>query len=252
MLYLIGLGLNDEGDISLKGLYHAKECDVIYAETYTSPWRGSFEALEKMFEKKIVILNREQLEKGVENIVEEARAKNVAVLVPGDSLSATTHFEFISVAKKKGVQVRVIHASSVYTAVAETGLHLYKFGRTTTLAYPEQGFEPVSPYDVIEQNKKIGLHTVVLLDIKKDENKFMTISEGVDVLKQLEAKMRKNLIMPETKIIACAMLGSEGQRIVYGSIEEIAKQNIEEVPACLIVPGDLNFKEEEALELWKM
>ena len=36
MLYLVGLGLYDEKDISLKGLEALKRADVVYAEFYTA------------------------------------------------------------------------------------------------------------------------------------------------------------------------------------------------------------------------
>lgn len=36
MLYLIGLGLGDEKDITIKGLEAIGKCDIIYLEHYTS------------------------------------------------------------------------------------------------------------------------------------------------------------------------------------------------------------------------
>ena len=41
MFYLIGLGLFDEKDISLKGLEALKEVDKVYAEFFTSHLFGS-------------------------------------------------------------------------------------------------------------------------------------------------------------------------------------------------------------------
>ena len=35
-LYLIGLGLNDEKDITVKGLEAIKNCESVYLENYTS------------------------------------------------------------------------------------------------------------------------------------------------------------------------------------------------------------------------
>jgi diphthine synthase len=35
-LYMIGLGLADEKDITIKGLEAVKKCDVVYLENYTS------------------------------------------------------------------------------------------------------------------------------------------------------------------------------------------------------------------------
>jgi len=36
MLYLIGLGLSDETDITVKGLEIVKKCSRVYLEAYTS------------------------------------------------------------------------------------------------------------------------------------------------------------------------------------------------------------------------
>lgn len=36
MLYLIGLGLADEKDISVKGLEIIRQCQAVYLEAYTS------------------------------------------------------------------------------------------------------------------------------------------------------------------------------------------------------------------------
>lgn len=36
MLYIIGLGLGDEQDITLKGLEAVKKCSKVYMEAYTS------------------------------------------------------------------------------------------------------------------------------------------------------------------------------------------------------------------------
>lgn len=36
MLYIIGLGLGDEKDITLKGLEAVKKCSQVYMEAYTS------------------------------------------------------------------------------------------------------------------------------------------------------------------------------------------------------------------------
>jgi len=231
MLYLIGLGLNDEKDLSLKAVESLKKCGAVYAEFYTNVWNGNIKKLEREIGKKIIILEREKVESVF--LVKDAKEKNVALLVPGDPLSATTHTELIIEAKKNKVRHVIIHSSSIYTAVAECGLHLYKFGRTTTLVKPGKKFDPESPYVIIKENRKAGLHTLVLLDIG------MTIEEGLALLE------KHNCINPENKIIGCSQLGSQKQQIKYGPAKTLSSARI---PATLIIPGKLNFKEEEFLE----
>ena len=59
MFYLIGLGLFNVEDISLKGLNALKKVDKIYAEFFTSKLIGSnLKDIEKIIGKKIIILKR--------------------------------------------------------------------------------------------------------------------------------------------------------------------------------------------------
>lgn len=239
MLYLIGLGLNDEKDIPLKAIEAMKSCNAVYCELYTNKWHGSLNRLEDMIGKEIHILKREKAE--TDFLVEEAKTKNTAFLVPGDPLTATTHIELLIEAKKNGIAFQVIHASSIFTAIAETGLILYKFGRSTTLVYPEGNYDPKSPYDTIKFNKKNELHSLVLLDIKED--KQMTVKEAVGLL------LGHRTVKKDEKIIACCCLGGESV-IKYDLPSNLkADKQLEATPAVLIVPSKLNFKEEETLKL---
>jgi len=238
MLYLIGLGLDDESDLSLKAIDAMKSCNKIYCEMYTGKWHGDLKKLEEMTDKKIELLDREKVESDF--LINEAQKDVIVLLIPGDPLTATTHFELLIEAKKQGIDFRVIHSSSIYTAIAESGLQLYKFGRTTTLVYTEQGYEPSSPFDIIKENKKAGLHTLVLLDIK---NKSMTVKEAVELL------LNHSAVNNDEKIVACSQLGSEKQIIRYDLASGLLKDF--PVPSVILIPGKLNFKEQEALKLWK-
>ncbi len=247
MLYLIGLGLVD-GDITLRGIEAMEKCDAVYCEFYTNKWMGDLKKLEKKAKKKIRILSREEVEGDF--ILKQAEKKNTALLVPGDPMTATTHFELAFGARAKGIEYEVVHAPSIYTSVAETGLQLYKFGRTTTIAYPEKNFSPSSPYDVIEMNEKLGLHTLVLLDTREDRQ--MTVQEGLEILLKIESKKGEKVITSGKKIVACCRLGGNDKKIKYGTAAELIKDgSVQQTPAVIIIPGELNFKEEEALELWK-
>ncbi len=240
MLYLIGLGLWDENDLSLRALAALKKCHSVYVEFYTNKWLGNMQKLEEIAGKKIIALKRTDVES--ERLTDEAKKKDIALLVPGDPLVATTHVQLLIDAKSKNVKTNVIHASSIYTSVAETGLQLYKFGRTTTLAFIEKSFKPSSPFEVIMENRKAGLHTLVLLDIK--DSSYMTVADGIDVLAELG-------LDKETKIVACCQLGGD-QKIKYGTMEELAGDaSLAETPAVIIVPGLLHFKEEEALRMYE-
>ncbi len=110
----------------------------------------------------------------------------------------------------------------------------------------EKSFKPSSPYEVILENRKAGLHTLVLLDVK-EENRYMTVKDGIEVLTELGDNLD-----PESKIVACCQLGSENQRIKYGPMKELAKDaSLSNTPAVIIIPGRLHFKEEEALRMYE-
>jgi diphthine synthase len=251
MLYLIGLGLWDENDLPLGAIEKIKKCQAVFCELYTNKWAGSLKKIEELVDKKIKILERLEVESDM--IIELAKSQKVALLIPGDPMTATTHSELIIAAKKARIKVHVIHASSIYTAVGQTGLQMYKFSRSTTLVFPEQRFKPTSPYEVIAENKKMGLHTLVLLDIKYDIEKYMSIPEAIGILMDIEDENRKGVIKSDTMLVACCQLGSENQIIRYDSAKNLMndKELINKIPAALIFPGKLHFKEEEMLNLWK-
>ena len=247
-LSFIGLGLYDEKDISLKGLEEIKKSETIFAEFYTAKLIGAnIEKLEKLFGKKIVVLNREETEKA-DLIINSAEKEKTVFLTAGDSMTATTHIDLRIRAIKKGIKTKVIHGSSIITAVSGLlGLQNYKFGRTTTLAYPEKNYFPTSPYDVIKENKKMGLHTLVLLDIQEDKKRYMTANEGLVLLLEMEKKVKQNLFEDKTVVCVVAQAGSEKPIVKAGTIEELIKDDFGKPLHSIVVTGSLHFMEIEAL-----
>jgi diphthine synthase len=155
-------------------------------------------------------------------------------------------------ARKSNVGVKVIHNATILSAVGITGLQVYKFGKTVTIPFQEVNFKPEIFYEVLKQNKILGLHTLLLLDLKPKERKFMTIGDAIDTLLEIEEKRKEKVFEEKTPCIGCARIGSEGQEIAYGRAGEIRKKGFGRPPYCLIVPGELHFMEEEALALWKL
>ncbi|HLD42052.1 MAG TPA: diphthine synthase, partial [archaeon] len=137
MLYLIGIGLSS-ADLTVGGIEAGKAADELYIEQYTSLWKGSAADLEKAFGKKPILLKRKDMEEGSAALVEKSKGKNIAILIPGDPLSATTHIELLLECKKQSVPYNVFHSVSIFSAIAETGLQLYKFGRTVTVPFTGQ------------------------------------------------------------------------------------------------------------------
>ena len=251
MLYLVGLGVYDEKDVSLRGLETLKNCSEVYAEFYTNHFSGSIKDLEGMIGKKIVLLKRGDLEERPEqNVLKSSKTADIALLISGDPMVATTHIDIILRAKKLGIPYKIVHSSSVYSAIGEAGLQIYKYGKTASLVYPEKNYFPTSPYDILRENQKAGLHTLFLLDIKAEEDRCMTVNEAIELLLQIEEKKNEGLFGLDTLCIGIARLGGD-TTIKAGKASDLAKEDFGMPPHCLIVSGNLHFMEKEALELFK-
>ncbi|WP_048148255.1 diphthine synthase [Palaeococcus ferrophilus] len=248
-IYFIGLGLYDEKDITLKGLETARKCDAIFAEFYTSLLAGTtIEKVEELIGKPIRRLSREEVELHFERIVlSEAKDKDVAFLTAGDPMVATTHSDLRLRAKEMGVESYVIHAPSIYSAIAITGLHIYKFGKSATVAYPEKNWFPTSHYDVIRENKERGLHTMLFLDIKAEQNRYMTANEAMEILLQVEKMKREGVFTEETLVVVLARAGSLNPTLRAGYVRDMLKEDFGRQPHVMVVPGRLHIVEAEYL-----
>ncbi len=249
-LYLIGLGLSDEKDITVKGLEVVKKCGKLYLESYTSKLACSVKDLEKLYGKKIELANR-QLVEDASQILAEAKKQDVALLIIGDPLCATTHWDILQRAKEQKIKTEVIHNASVINAIGSTGLQVYKFGKTTSIPFPRENFEPETFYNVIKENKSIGAHTLVLLDLDPENDKFMSVNEAIEVLRKIERNRKEGVFMPKDWCVGVARLGAKDQKIVAGTVTQVSDADFGPAPHALIVPGSLHFLEEEALKQQK-
>lgn len=250
MLSLIGLGLWNGKDLTLKGIDRAKNSDVVYIELYTSKWYGNVKKLEDIISKKIKVLKRKYLEEESDIILKEAEDKNVVLFIPGDPLVATTHISLISDARKKGIDVEIIHNASIYSAIAEVGFHIYSFGATATIPFPEKtgGKLPKSVYRTLKMNKMNGLHTLLLLDVIAEKNKYMTPNGGMKIMLETEEKVNDDIFTEDTEIVVFARAGSEKPLIVYGKVKNLLNKDFGKPPFVIIVPGQMHFTEKEYLE----
>ncbi len=249
VLYFVGLGLYDETDITLKGLNVIRKCDTVFAEFYTSLMAGtSIERIEKLIGKPVIKLKREDVELNFEKtVLSRAKNENVAFLTAGDPMVATTHSELRIRAKRMRVKSYVIHAPSIYSAVAVTGLQIYKFGKSATVAYPEGNWFPTSHYDVIKGNMERGLHTLLFLDIKADEGRYMTANEAMEILLKIEDMRKAHVFTDDTLAVVLARAGSIEPTIRAGYVGDLVKEDFGGQPHVLIVPGKLHIVEAEYL-----
>jgi len=246
MLYLIGLGLSWK-DLSMKALEALNICEEVYLESYTSVSDFTPLQLQRLLGKPVHVLDRKQVEEDM-LFLGDAEVKNAALLIYGDPLAATTHQEILHLAKKRSIPVKIIHAPSIFTAVAETGLSLYRFGKVASITIPEKGYSPESFFDVLKENLSIDTHTLFLLDLKPLENKFLTIPDALKILIGINKKKSEKIITEDSIVVGCARLGFENSIIKTGKASEVIKEDFGNPPFCLIVPAKLNHKEEEFLQ----
>ncbi|NLK25157.1 MAG: diphthine synthase [Euryarchaeota archaeon] len=247
-LIFVGLGLSRPEDMSMKALVALRGCDEVFAEFYTSRLIDACQAeLEEFIGRKITVLNRKEVEEGT-IILKAARQHKVAFMVAGDPMSATTHVDLRLRAAEEGITTELVHGVSIFTAAAAAfGLQPYKFGRAVTIPFPEPGYLPASPYDYILENYSRGLHTLVLLDIREEEDRYMTANEAVRWLLDAEQRLGKGLLNDETIICAGARIGSTGQRLLAGDPQTILGADMGPPLHCLVIPGRLHFMEAHAL-----
>jgi diphthine synthase len=234
-LYLIGLGLN-ERSITREGMEAISKCKKIYLENYTVDFPYTQTQLEEIIGKKVVSAGREKVEDL--SIVDEAQKLNVALLVYGSPLTATTHITLIDECKASRVKYHICYNASIFDAIAETGLQLYKFGKVTSMPAWKKSFEPTSFMKIVQQNMSQEAHSLILIDIGL---------EFKDALKQLQ-KAAEEYEIPLKKFVVCQAMGTGNRKILYRTIGEMKGYDGVLKPYCIILPSKMHFVEEQVLE----
>ncbi|MGC8889024.1 MAG: diphthine synthase [Candidatus Micrarchaeia archaeon] len=247
MLFLVGLGL-ERGDISEKALEVIRRASRLMLDPYTNRIDNDYiEYLEAKTGKKLLRLSRSDLEENAYETIKNAKNEDIAILVPGDPLIATTHHTILDLAKKNGIEVKVFHAPSIFTAaIGESGLDIYRFGPTTTIPFWSKKYKPISFIDTIDKNLKNNEHTLVLLDYNYKEEKAMSLEEALALLEVAERE--RGVSLPQ-KIIVLADIGKASQDIAFGERAVLARMSKRFTGKIisLIIPSNPNFAEEEAL-----
>ncbi len=248
-LLFVGLGLHDDTDMSVAGLEIAKTADRVFAEFYTSCLSGaSLEVLEGRIGRPIEVLDREVVEQAPDLVLEAGAEGTAVLLVAGDPMAATTHIDLRLRAEERGIHTRVFHGASILTAAfTELGLSLYKSGRVTTLQWPSGSYFPTSPYERVVDNNMADLHSLVLLDIRSDEGRYMTASEGCQLLLRYERELGGGVTGPDDLACVVARAGAPDCVRRAGRLAEMAEMDFGEPLHCIIVPGVLHFMEARAL-----
>ncbi|XP_006882513.1 PREDICTED: diphthine synthase [Elephantulus edwardii] len=272
MLYLVGLGLGDAKDITVKGLEVVKRCNRVYLEAYTSVLSVGKEALEDFYGRKLILADREEVEQAADNILKDADLSDVAFLVVGDPFGATTHSDLVLRAAKKGIPYQVIHNASIMNAIGCCGLQLYRFGETVSIVFWTDTWRPESFFDKVKKNRQNDMHTLCLLDIKVKEQslenlikgrkiyeppQYMSVNQAAQQLLEIVQNERlrgeEPAITEKTLCVGLARVGAEDQKIAAGTLQQMCTVDLGgPLHSLIITAGSMHPLETEMLSLFSI
>lgn len=155
-------------------------------------------------------------------------------------------------------------------AAGACGLQLYHFGQTISVPWWTEKWRPTSFYEKLGANKRAGMHTLCLLDIKvkevSEENlfkgrniyeppRFMTVQEALQQLVAIEAEQQAGWCAESSRAVALMRVGSDTQQIIAGTVGELLALDAAAFGAplhSLILPAEqsLHDLEREMLDFY--
>ncbi|KAK9796261.1 hypothetical protein WJX73_007243 [Symbiochloris irregularis] len=264
VLHIIGLGLHDEKDITVRGLEIVRQCSRVYLENYTSILMVDSSKLEEFYGVSVTVADREMES---DKMLEGADKTDVAFLVVGDPFGATTHNDFQLRARELGIPVNVIHNASIMNAVGACGLQLYRFGEAISIVFFIDTWKPDSWYSKMLENRRRGLHTLCLLDIQVKEPsweslargtkdyqppRFMSVRTAIEQLLEVEESRQEGAVSSDLVCVGLARVGCPDQRIVAGTLAELLDVEFGPPLHSLCIPGTVHSVEEEMLNMYKL
>jgi diphthine synthase len=193
-----------------------------------------------------------------DSILADAQNVDVVFLVVGDPYgygllrprrarelthcSATTHTDLTLRARALSIPTQCIPNASIMSAIGAAGLQLYNFGQTVSMVFFTDNWRPQSFYDRVAENRAIGLHTLVLLDIKVKEQsyedmargrkvyqppRYMTVAQCAAQMLEVEAARRGGVCGEDALAVGAARVGGKSEKFVSGTLRELADKSVE-------------------------
>lgn len=218
------------------------------------------------------------VESSSDEILQGADKHDIAFLVVGDPFSATTHTDLILRAREKKIPVQTLPNASIMTAIGACGLSLYNFGQTVSMVFFTENWKPSSYYDRVKENWALGLHTLVLLDIKVKEPdlkemargrmvymppQFMTVAQCAGQMIDTEEERGDGVCGAEALAVGVARAGAADMEIVAGTLAQLAEVDMGRPLHSLVLVGkrmhdmEMEFMREFAVDkdvfdrIWK-
>lgn len=167
-------------------------------------------------------------------------------------LRATTHTDLVLRARELGIPTKSVPNASIMSAIGCTGLQLYNFGQTISMVFFTDTWKPSSFYDRVKENVQLGLHTLVLLDIKVKEQslenmargrkifeppRYMTVAQCAIQMLETEELRQEGIYGPDSLAIGAARVGAEDEELVAGTLNELCSVDMGRPLHSLVLLG---------------
>jgi len=155
-------------------------------------------------------------------------------------------------ARELQVPTQTIPNASILSAIGSTGLQLYNFGQTVSMVFFTDSWKPSSFYDRVKENRQIGLHTLVLLDIKVKEQslenlargkkifdppRYMTVAQCASQMLDTEEERQEGVYGPDSLAIGAARVGAKDQKLVTGTLGQLREVDMGKPLHSLVLLG---------------
>ena len=248
MLWFVGLGISGISELSDNTISIIKNADTVYLESFTSPISETEkEQLANMCDGEFKIAKRWLVEDGNE-ILENAKKREVVLISYGDPYIATTHLELKTRAVTDKIETKTIHSSSIVSSlIGEIGLQYYKVGKILTIMNDPKSM--ITPYNTISNNLLSKMHSVILLEYNEDKSFFLAPQDALSLLLDAEKIQNRKIISLDTFAIIASRIGKSDQSITSGKISNLLKKEFGNPPHTIIIPGSLHFTESNAVKI---
>lgn len=248
-LAFVGLGLNDERGVPERARAVLASAEVVYAEEYTAVApEGTLERLGRLVGKPIHRLDRPLLESEGPILDALATHARVALVVVGDPFAATTHVALRLAAERAGHTWTYCPNASILTAAAGfLGLMHYRFGRTVSLPLPSENFAPTSPLEHIAANRARDLHTLVLLDLRPEQGRYLTAAAALGLMRERDPEGW--FVADTDRLAVVARVGQESARAWVATFARLRTVEFgSPMHALVVLAPTLHFEEEAAVK----
>lgn len=102
-------------------------------------------------------------------------------------------------------------------------------------------WKPASFYDRVRENRQMGLHTLLLLDIKVKEQslenmargrrvyeppRYMTVADCARQMLEVEQEKKEGVYTGESLAVGAGRVGATDQRLVCGTLKELSEADL--------------------------